>query len=67
MDFFNNIQSRFYLGEVGNGAAMKLIVNMIMGRFYRVPFVIVFRFASVLDDIVTGIVFNNLQYDGNLF
>ncbi|KAJ6706431.1 GLYOXYLATE/SUCCINIC SEMIALDEHYDE REDUCTASE 2 CHLOROPLASTIC [Salix purpurea] len=24
-------KSRFYLGEVGNGAAMKLIVNMIMG------------------------------------
>lgn len=26
-------QSRFYLGDVGNGAAMKLVVNMIMGRF----------------------------------
>ncbi len=26
------LQSRFYLGEVGNGAAMKLVVNMIMGR-----------------------------------
>jgi 3-hydroxyisobutyrate dehydrogenase-like beta-hydroxyacid dehydrogenase len=26
------IQSRFYLGDVGNGAAMKLVVNMIMGR-----------------------------------
>ncbi|KAH8954466.1 hypothetical protein BDL97_08G079500 [Sphagnum fallax] len=25
-------KSRFYLGEVGNGAAMKLVVNMIMGR-----------------------------------
>ncbi|XVF25128.1 hypothetical protein REPUB_Repub13aG0187100 [Reevesia pubescens] len=24
-------KSRFYLGEVGNGAAMKLVVNMIMG------------------------------------
>ncbi|MCO5609310.1 hypothetical protein L7F22_063536 [Adiantum nelumboides] len=24
-------KSRFYLGEVGNGAAMKLIVNMVMG------------------------------------
>lgn len=24
-------QSRFYLGDVGNGAAMKLVVNMIMG------------------------------------
>ena len=22
----------FYLGEVGNGAKMKLVVNMIMGR-----------------------------------
>ena len=26
------MQSRFFLGEVGNGAAMKLVVNMIMGR-----------------------------------
>ncbi|KAG6390587.1 hypothetical protein SASPL_148325 [Salvia splendens] len=26
-------KSRFFLGEVGNGAAMKLVVNMIMGRF----------------------------------
>ncbi|TYI55968.1 hypothetical protein E1A91_D11G177300v1 [Gossypium mustelinum] len=25
-------KSRFYLGKVGNGAAMKLVVNMIMGR-----------------------------------
>ncbi|CAM6025062.1 unnamed protein product [Sphagnum balticum] len=25
------LESRFYLGEVGNGAAMKLVVNMIMG------------------------------------
>jgi hypothetical protein len=65
--FFDNIQSRFYLGEVGNGAAMKLIVNMIMGRFYQVPLSIVFCFASVLDYIVTPGVFNSLQYDGNLF
>lgn len=28
----SNTQSRFYLGDVGNGAAMKLVVNMIMGR-----------------------------------
>lgn len=27
-----SMQSRFYLGDVGNGAAMKLVVNMIMGR-----------------------------------
>jgi hypothetical protein len=27
-----SLQSRFYLGEVGNGAAMKLVVNMMMGR-----------------------------------
>ncbi|GJN18583.1 hypothetical protein PR202_gb05755 [Eleusine coracana subsp. coracana] len=26
------LQSRFYLGDVGNGAAMKLVVNMVMGR-----------------------------------
>ncbi|KAJ0698156.1 putative 6-phosphogluconate dehydrogenase-like domain superfamily [Helianthus annuus] len=26
-----SLQSRFYLGDVGNGAAMKLVVNMIMG------------------------------------
>jgi hypothetical protein len=40
---------------------------MIMGRFYQVPLSIVFWFASVLDYIVTPGVFNNLQYDGNLF
>ncbi|CAL0322081.1 unnamed protein product [Lupinus luteus] len=28
-------KSKFYLGDVGNGAAMKLIVNMIMGRFFH--------------------------------
>ncbi|KAJ0008420.1 hypothetical protein Pint_28923 [Pistacia integerrima] len=28
-------KSRFYLGDVGNGAAMKLVVNMIMGRFCK--------------------------------
>lgn len=33
VDFF---QSRFYLGDVGNGAAMKLVVNMIMGRLFKV-------------------------------
>ncbi|KAJ8755743.1 hypothetical protein K2173_024287 [Erythroxylum novogranatense] len=27
----DSIQSRFYLGDVGNGAAMKLLVNMVMG------------------------------------
>lgn len=32
------LQSRFYLGEVGNGAAMKLVVNMIMGRLVLLPF-----------------------------
>ena len=31
-------QSRFYLGDVGNGAAMKIVVNMIMGRFCRIHF-----------------------------
>ena len=31
--FFFSTQSRFYLGDVGNGAAMKLVVNMIMGRY----------------------------------
>lgn len=30
--FLLSLQSRFYLGDVGNGAAMKLVVNMIMGR-----------------------------------
>jgi 3-hydroxyisobutyrate dehydrogenase-like beta-hydroxyacid dehydrogenase len=29
---FYFLQSKFYLGEVGNGAAMKLVVNMVMGR-----------------------------------
>jgi len=46
---------------------MKLIVNMIMGRFYRVPFVNCFLFCFCADYIVTPGVFNNLQYDGNLF
>lgn len=30
------IQSRFYLGDIGNGAAMKLVVNMIMGRCCKI-------------------------------
>ncbi|CAA6666150.1 unnamed protein product [Spirodela intermedia] len=29
--FLAAVQSKFYLGEVGNGASMKLVVNMIMG------------------------------------
>lgn len=33
------MQSKFYLGDVGNGAAMKLVVNMIMGRFFFLNFV----------------------------
>ncbi|CAK9235743.1 unnamed protein product, partial [Sphagnum troendelagicum] len=32
LDVMGMGKSRFYLGEVGNGAAMKLVVNMIMGR-----------------------------------
>lgn len=36
----SNFQSRFYLGEVGNGAAMKLVVNMIMGRFMDIKFIL---------------------------
>lgn len=38
--YFLFTQSKFYLGEVGNGAAMKLVVNMIMGRFGSVSYFI---------------------------
>ncbi|KAF7154785.1 hypothetical protein RHSIM_Rhsim01G0270300 [Rhododendron simsii] len=31
---FVSPQSRFFLGDVGNGAAMKLVVSMVMGRFF---------------------------------
>lgn len=33
--FYASMQSKFYLGDVGNGAAMKLVVNMIMGRSFK--------------------------------
>ncbi|KAG5567513.1 hypothetical protein RHGRI_002905 [Rhododendron griersonianum] len=33
---FVSLQSRFFLGDVGNGAVMKLVVSMIMGRFCSV-------------------------------
>lgn len=28
----------FFLGDVGNGAKMKLVVNMIMGRYFLIQF-----------------------------
>jgi len=34
------MQSKFYLGNVGNGAAMKLVVNMIMGRSFAIYLVL---------------------------
>jgi hypothetical protein len=46
---------------------MKLIVNIIMAGSPEFLLSIVFCFAPVLDYIVTPGVFNNLQYDGNLF
>ncbi|KEH39511.1 glyoxylate/succinic semialdehyde reductase [Medicago truncatula] len=38
-------KSKFYLGDVGNGAAMKLVVNMIMGRSFKTR--LLFFFYSV--------------------
>lgn len=66
------IQSRFYLGDVGNGAAMKLVVNMIMGRFCTFSYsFLTLEFVDFLINTVTMFLqsfsFGNLQYDGNFF
>lgn len=37
----------FFLGEVGNGAKMKLVVNMVMGRYFSSLF-----FPSILNLVV---------------
>jgi len=56
------IQSKFYLGEVGNGAAMKLVVNMIMGRYHLT----IYRFISwQIPDSSSDLFFSlPMQYDG---
>ena len=56
-------QSRFYLGDVGNGAAMKLVVNMVMGRWHKIIHILqpCYKMSNPLIAIV-----QILQYDGFL-
>lgn len=66
-----SMQSKFYLGDVGNGAAMKLVVNMIMGRSFKTRLLFFFiLFDLVLTIKLTlflSLISFGLQYDGILF
>ncbi|KQK08390.1 hypothetical protein BRADI_2g41630v3 [Brachypodium distachyon] len=48
-------KSRFFLGDVGNGAAMKLVVNMIMGRYNKLhlfEFVLAYLLLRFINTLV---------------
>lgn len=47
----------FFLNDVGSGVKMKLVVNMIMGRYFFVIIVVFVIFLMLNDVIICGILF----------